>query len=423
MKRNLKRYGILSVICLLPFFIFAQKPKKEEKFGLFLTGNRKFTTIQFQMHANLIIVPVRINDSDTLHFILDTGVSSIIITDPKALKHQKLNMTREVLLAGAGEGQALTASVAIGNTINMGHMKATYQNMVVLKDDVLKLSEFVGVPVHGIFGFDIFNNFVVTIDFVNREIMLEQPNHYKYRPRKGDKYPLIIEETKAYTDMVALVSNGRELPIRMLIDTGAGHALLIDKTPENEIQLPQKVIRAQLGRGLNGVINGNLGRIDKVRFGRHELTNVLASFPDSVSFGVKFRNPAQHTVRQGNIGCELLRRFRVTFNYRDHYMVLKPVRQRLREAFEHDMSGVELRASGTKMQRYHIDRVIENSPAFEAGLEEGDELVFVNNNIASELSISEIYKIFQRGEGKPIELFVRRKDQIHFAKFALKRMI
>ncbi|TAE90357.1 MAG: signal protein PDZ, partial [Runella slithyformis] len=119
MKRNLKRYGILSVICLLPFFIFAQKPKKEEKFGLFLTGNRKFTTIQFQMHANLIIVPVRINDSDTLHFILDTGVSSIIITDPKALKHQKLNMTREVLLAGAGEGQALTASVAIGNTINM----------------------------------------------------------------------------------------------------------------------------------------------------------------------------------------------------------------------------------------------------------------------------------------------------------------
>lgn len=414
-------YLKLAFLCCLPFFLMAQKSqKKDDKFGFFLQGNSKFTRIPFQMHANLIIVPVHVNDSDTLHFILDTGVSSVIITNPSAVKNQKLRYTRRVQLTGAGEGNSLTASVAIGNTIGMGRMKATYQNIVVLEEDVLKLSEYVGIPIDGIFGYEVFNNFVVTIDFINRELLLVKPENYKYRSRQGDKYPIIIEDTKPYADVVALVEGGQELPIRVVIDTGAGHALLIDKSFDNKIQLPEKVIRAQLGRGLNGVINGSLGRIDKVRFGKYELENVLASFPDSLAFGVKF---AARNERQGNIGCELLRRFRVTFNYTDRYMVLKPIKRRLKETFEHDMSGMELRAKGKDLKEYVVERIIEGSPAWDAGLEEGDEVLFINNRSSEDLIISEIYKILQKGEGKEITLLVRRKGTIHFTKFQLKRMI
>ncbi len=416
-----RRYLQLALLSMLPFFLFAQKArKKDDRFGYFLSGNSKFTRIPFEMHANLIVVPVKVNDSDTLHFILDTGVSSVLITNPDAIKKQKLHFTRKVQLTGAGEGQALTASVAIGNTIQMSKMTATHQNMVVLDEDVLKLSEYVGVPIDGIFGYDVFNNFVVTIDFLHRELVLVRPESYKYRRKQGERYPIVIEDTKPYADVVALVEGGRELPIRVVIDTGAGHALLIDKTPTNKIQLPQKVLRAQLGRGLNGVINGNLGRIDKVRFGKYELENVLASFPDSVSFGVKL---SARDERHGNIGCELLRRFKVTFNYADRYMILKPVKRRLKETFEHDMSGMEVRAKGEDFRQYYIDKVVEDSPAWEAGLQEGDEVLFINNRSSNDLIISEIYKILQKGEGKEISLLVRRNGSIQFVKFQLKRMI
>ncbi|MFN4147621.1 MAG: aspartyl protease family protein, partial [Runella sp.] len=280
----MKRCFTLAILLFLSYGVVAQKfskKEKEDKFGFFLQGNAKFARIPFEMHANLIIVPVKVNNSDTLHFILDTGVSSVIITDPQALSHQKLNFTRRVTLTGAGEGESLSASVAIGNVIEMGRMKATYQNIVVLEEDILKLSEYVGMPIHGIFGYEVFNNFVVSIDFTNKELLLMKPEVYRYKKSHGDRYPIIIEDTKPYAEVVALVEGGREMPIRVVIDTGAGHALLIDKNPENQIQLPEKVIRAQLGRGLNGVINGSLGRIDKVRFGKYELQNVIASFPDS----------------------------------------------------------------------------------------------------------------------------------------------
>jgi predicted aspartyl protease len=390
-----------------------------DPFGFFLRGNRSFAKIQFEMHSNLIIVPIQINASDTLRFILDTGVSSIIITDPKALATQKLNFTRRVKITGAGEREEpLSASVAIGNILKMGYMTANHQNIVVLDQDVLKLSEFVGMQIHGIFGYELFNNFVVTIDFRSREIILRPPSKYKYRKSKGDKYPITIEETKPYLHMTAAVDNGNELPLKVLIDTGAGHALMLDQWVEPPIQLPEKLIRAQLGRGLNGVINGSIGRIEKIKLGRHEMQNVLASFPDSLSFGIKINNE-----RQGNIGCELLRRFVVTFNYTDGYMVLKPVKKTLREKFEHDMSGLEIRAKGDDLRKYTIEHIAAGSPAWAAGLQEGDEVLYINNSQAHNMNISEIYKYLQSGEGKEVTMLVRRDGTVHFTKFSLKRMI
>ncbi|MFN4146161.1 MAG: PDZ domain-containing protein, partial [Runella sp.] len=107
----------------------------------------------------------------------------------------------------------------------------------------------------------------------------------------------------------------------------------------------------------------------------------------------------------------------------DKYMVLKPVKRRLKESFEHDMSGLEIRARGKNLKQYVVDRVIENSPAWQAGLQEGDELLFINNKSAEELVVSEIYKILQKGEGREITILIKRNGNIQFARFQLKRMI
>ena len=393
----------------------------KERFGFFIAGNRTWTRIPFQLHSNLIIVPVRINDSDTLHFILDTGVSSTIITDPNTFRKKPLTLTRKIKISGAGEGNSLTASIAIDNQLTMGGLKAAHHNLVILDEDMLKLSEYVGTPIHGIFGYEVFANFVVNVDFQRHELLIMQPHKYKYKKNKGDRYPITIQDAKAYTDALSVFDGEKNLPLRVILDTGAGHALLLDRTRSmTSMPIPEKNIRAQLGRGLNGVINGCLGRIHKVRFGRYEIDNILASFPDSTGFGMKLVNAPE---RQGNIGCEFLRRFNVTFNYPDQYVVMKPIKRLMRESFEHDMSGLELRAKGEGLHNYYVERIMENSPAALSGLAEGDEVLFVNDKSVRDLTISEIYKVLQRGEGKEVAVLVRRKGQIVIASFVLKRLI
>ncbi|GAB3180747.1 aspartyl protease family protein [Telluribacter humicola] len=422
----MKRANGLTAILLLIWIgaltcATAQKlTVSKEKYGFFLEGNRRFARIPFELHSNLILVPVQINGSDTLRFILDTGVSSTIVTDPKALDTNTLRLTRKVSLAGAGEGTDISAHVAIDNSLSMLHMKANHHNLIVLDKDVLHLAEYVGVPVHGIFGHEIFNNFIVTIDFSAKELILRKPGTYRYHSRKGDQYPITIEDTKPFTSAVALLADGREHPIRVVIDTGAGHALLLDKSSDERIQLPEKLIHTQVGRGLNGVINGSLGRIERVRFGRFELDNVLASFPDSNAFGAKLPDRGN---RQGNIGCELLRRFKVTMNYQEGYMVLKPIKKRIKESFEHDMSGLGLRALGTDLRSYMVQHITEGSPAAYAGLQEGDQLLFVNDRPVHDMNITEIYKLMQKGDGEEIELLVKRDGKMFFTKLVLRRLI
>ena len=396
------------------------KPVSDERFGFQLTKRRKITRIPFEFQANLVIVPVKVNNSDTLRFILDTGVSSILITDPQIARNQHMIFSRNVKISGAGEGTDIEAGIVLDNTIRMGDMIGHRQNLVVLKEDVLKLSEFVGSPIHGIIGYEIFNRFAVTIDFGTNEIILENPEHYKYKPSKGERFPITIEENKPYLSTIELINDKQNVPLKVILDTGAGHAISLDANKTNGIPMPEKVVKAQLGRGLSGVINGSLGRISKLKLGKFEMNNLVASFPDSSSYRIRGLELIE---RQGNIGCEFLRRFKITFNYRDQYIVLKSINRRMKEPFEHNMSGIELMARGSDYHEFTVDRVLENSPADNAGLLQGDRVMFINNKSSKEITISEIYKLFQKGEGKNLNLIINREGKVFFATISLRRLI
>jgi predicted aspartyl protease len=395
-----------------------------EKFGFHFKGRFQNTSkIPFEVYSNLIVIKLKINGSDSLNFILDTGVSSIIITDPTLAKTLNLDFVRTVKITGAGEKHGINANVSIDHEVDLGFVRAYHQNLVVLDEDILKLSEYMGIPIHGIFGHDLFSRFVIKVDFAKRILTLKEPTKYKYRKSQGERYPIVVTQSKPYMDDVAFAQDSNPFkPLRLVIDTGAGHALLLNSQENTNIQLPDKVIRANLGRGLNGNINGNIGRISKIKIGKYEFNEVLASFPDSLSFSIKF-DTTESLVRQGSIGGEFLRRFVITFNYRDSYIVLKPIKSKYRETFEHDMSGMEIRAAGQYFDEFQVTFVSPGSQADKAGVIVGDQIVFFNNKHFKEININDIYRKLSSKEGSEVELFVRRNNELKFIYFKLKRVI
>lgn len=418
---------IFSIVCFFFLkkdgYLFAQKPKAPERFGFNLKGkNQKITKIPFIVNSNLIVVKLRINNSDTLNFILDTGVSSIIIIDPVIGDKLNLKYARQVKINGAGEKEFITANVSVGHKIQMGSVIAEKQNLVVLDEDILKLSEFMGMPIHGIFGHELFVRFVVNIDFGRKELFIIEPESFKFKKSYGEKFPIVVTQSKPYIEAIELAQEDQIFKsIRLVIDTGAGHALLLNTQDNSSITLPETVIRANLGRGLNGNINGHIGRINKFRMGKFEFKNMLASFPDSLSFSLKFGDAA--TQRQGSVGGEFLRRFIVTFNYKEGYMALKPLKAKYKETFEHDMSGMEVRAKGANFNEYFVSFVTPDSQADKAGVIEGDQIIFFNAKHFSELDINDIYKLLSRKEGEEVELFLRRNGELKFVYFKLRRVI
>ena len=259
---------ILSSICLKTQADSYPRPGNEDKFGFYLTGNRSQTRIPFEFKSNLIIIAVRINDKDTARFIVDTGVGHTIITDPRVLTSGSLKVVRQVTLGGAGGGSHQMASVAVDNSLAIGNLRIEHHSLIILDKDVLTLSEYAGTPIHGIIGYELFANVVVTVDFERREISLVQCQKYRYHRRKGDQYPITIRDRKAYTDALSVFDGNRFQPLRVVLDTGAGDELLfVNRNEAATLNIGDiyRMLQAGEGRKINVVARRN-GQLFSAQF-------------------------------------------------------------------------------------------------------------------------------------------------------------
>lgn len=104
-------------------------------------------------------------------------------------------------------------------------------------------------------------------------------------------------------------------------------------------------------------------------------------------------------------------------------MVLKPVRKKFREKFEHNMSGMELVAKGPDLHEFVIESIEKNSPADQSGLRPGDQIMSVDGDYCKGMTISEVYKRLQKGQGRNILLAVVRNNRLFITELTLARVI
>ena len=204
---------------------------------------------------------------------------------------------------------------------------------------------------------------------------------------------------------------------KLLVDTGASHALVLNSNSSTRIQIPKEHIETSLGRGLAGEINGKLGRIDGAYFGKKMLSGVIASFPYDSTF--LYENSYE---RNGSIGGEMLKKFTVIFDFFRSKMYVKR-NASFKHPFEYNMSGLELSAEGETLNQFVINHIRKHSAADGAGFKPGDVIVSLNNTPSKRLTLTKIYTNLNHKEGKKIHLTVLRNGRYVSHSFTLKREI
>jgi hypothetical protein len=227
-----------------------------------------------------------------------------------------------------------------------------------------------------------------------------------------------MEGDKAYITAKVTLNDTLTLPLKLILDTGAGHALSLETGSDKRLTLPPKVLRTQLGRGLSGYINGYIGRVTSLQLGRYKLKNLLTSFPDDSDVHLRME-----TFRNGNIGLELLKRFSLVIDYPHNRLLLRP-NLFFHDPFEHDMCGLDLVATGPGLRSYIVVKTQPGSPAAEAALQPGDELMTVNLVPASFYTLTVLSRMLHSTDGRSILFVVRRPDgELHTAMVRLRRQI
>ncbi len=386
-----------------------------------LRPNAKRARVPFLLQRNLIVIETLLNGRGPYNFLLDTGLAISLITDPAIGRELQLPIAGRFLVSGAGEESPVEAFQVAGVSVELpGGIVASQAPFLMLSDDVLNLSGYVGMPIHGLLGADVFRNLVVRVDVEQQQLTFRPPATYRApRGRRWARLPLSLEGRKAYLTLPVYITAGSPaLPLKLVLDTGAGHALSIETTSDARLQLPAQRLRTQLGRGLNGNINGYLGRVAALQLGRYRVPTPLTSFPDSADVAAR-----AEIFRNGNLGFEMLKRFTAIIDYPHNQLLLRP-NSLFSDPFEHDMCGFDLLAFGYGYRRYRLVRVEPNGPADQAGFKLDDELVSINLIPTEVFTLNQINRMLHSGDGRQLLVVVRRADgELYTATVRLKRQI
>lgn len=384
----------------------------------FENPRRKSQTISFKSASNLIIIPVTINDSDTLNFILDTGVRFPIITELPFVNKLNLNYLMPVEVKGLGSGENLTAYRSGNNQMKIEGLVANNQEVQMIIDENFQISHMLGLPVHGLIGFNLFKDYIVRIDYSNEKITLYKPESFKYHDQKNDIImPLYFDGDKPFVRTTIVTDDLTEVPVKLLVDTGASDALWLSEKSDERIHLPQNYIETFLGRGLSGDLYGKKGRIDGIWVGPLVLSKPIVAFPNSDLIDQIMSN----NDRNGTLGAEILRRFFVTIDYTNKRLTLRPTGQ-LKDEFNYNMSGMEITNPMPGLPIFTITNIRVNSPAYYAGLKENDQILSINNESHKSLELNDINLLLQSKENKKIRLKVLRKGEEYKAEFLLQKV-
>ncbi len=406
---KLKRFiGLLIIAC----FYFA--PVKAQYFDL--NNNRKRVYLHFKLVRNMVVIQLNINNKGPYNFILDTGVGLMIITDPKLVDSLAIPNRRTLKLYGLGEGDDFEAYATSALKIDIPGLTSYDVAAAILKKDHFQLSNYAGMPVHGLLGYEFFNNLAVKIDFADSTLTICRPRDVKML-KKGSKIPITIEDRKPYLIANIKYDNGTEKKNKLIIDLGAGHPVSLENMISNH-GLPTKFITANLGVGFNGPIHGFISRVARIDIGNYKVKNVIASFPEEDSV----RTRLQSVQRDGNLGFGLLKKFTVIFDYRDSLLYLKPG-PKINDPFEHDMSGLEYYGDGENFQHVIISRVEPGSAADEVGLEKYDEIVAINFKPVATMSLEEIDSMFKSADDRSLLLDIFHDKKYDRVILTLKRRI
>ncbi len=422
--------------------------------GRFVVNNlKKSDKVYFKLINNLIIIPVEINDVE-LAFILDTGVSKTILFNYLNISDSlKIRDTEPVYLRGLGEGESVEALKSRNNKFKIGDAIKVQHELFAAFNDKINFAPRLGIPVHGIIGYDLFKDLVVEINYSRKFIRLTEPEKYQYRKcKKCETLHLEFYNNKPYLNAHVKIDN-KNVPVKLLIDSGGSDALWLFEDKELGIRHNERYFNDFLGHGLSGSVYGKRSKIDEFSLNRFILKNANVAFPDSSSISFAKKNKD----RNGSIAGNILKRFNMILDYQKAIIVLKK-NSLYRQEFSYNKSGIELAHDGVRVVKevdyklnntkglinedshktnriiidpsykfslkpaYTIVELRKDSPAERVGLQIGDVVLSVNGKAAYKYNLQDLMKKFYDQEGARIKLVVERNGRIFTVYFQLENL-
>ncbi|MGH2665948.1 aspartyl protease family protein [Flavobacterium sp.] len=268
-------------------------------------------TIPFRIGAdNRIHISGKVNDSDTLDLIYDTGAGISVITS--SLIGNKVKINLDGTTENNGMDGISTVNKSSKNTIKIGNY--LWENIPLLSIDYKSKTNF---PFDVVLGWLVFEGKVVEIDYETQNIILH--NSVPKLSSEYSKLEFKLIEGIHYIKS-KLVVNGIESETWFDFDTGSNGNLFIGQkfAKENNLNDAMKTIRKNTSKGSTGIeIENKEALLPKLIIGNYEMYQI----PMAIQ-----QKEIENIEHNENIGNNILKRFNVFIDFNNETIYLKPNR-------------------------------------------------------------------------------------------------
>jgi hypothetical protein len=289
-----------------------------------------------------------------------------------------------------------------GVTLQVGPL--TLHGETLLTAPLSQFAPLLGRPVDGILGHAFLSRFAVRFDYAGRRMILNDGD------RAGARLPLIVTANMPFID-IAVSNHGRTAPAHVEIDTGSFEALGSNSRYVATAGLlnPGDARFEETGVAMGGETQAYRVRIDALKVGPFELRRpAIAATTEEGGY-------QSSVVSAGVLGAEVLRRFDLLIDYPNAAVYIRP-NAHFGDAWIEDVTGMRILAAPPDFRKKTIGDVFRHSPADEAGIHPGDELITIDGRPVADRSVEQIMATFRRSvslrlslmrNGKSIETTLR----------------
>jgi len=368
--------------------------------------------VPFELLGNHIFLQASVNNSSSLSVVVDSGSPDVIFDSSRSMQ-LGLSSSGDVLVPGIGDKELTPGRrLAIGS-IGLGG--ATLYNVPAYSLPLDSVSQVAGHATDAIIGSDLFNRYVVEVDYLERVLRLYDPDNY-FAPKEGCQLPLLLDPyPKIHARLME--SDGRWIEAVLVLDTGSNYLFVTGVFGGAHPDLPVdgKTIEVPPAKLVSGVTPVRAGRVRAIDLGGCVVEKPIALFLQRVG------GPGLGSQEfSGGVGMNILQHFTTVFDYRHHVVTFK--RNRSSDGVpQYNMTGIHVLAGGPSFRDFTVNYVLKNSPAAREGIQVGDKIEVANHTLATQLTLEDLDKMFKRPGS--LRLKISRNGKQSNRKLKLKPLI
>jgi hypothetical protein len=364
--------------------------------------------LPIELTDGYIRVKLRVNDSEALDFIFDTGATRTIIDSVTAAR---IGLVAAERTRNNGQGRFVERIIE-GVTLSAGRLVLEELELLQRSSERMELS--LGVNIDGVIGADLLRDYVIEIHYDDRLLAIFDSGTYVYTGT-GNRWDI---EANQYFSLVTAeigLGDGEILVGRYLIDTGAGLPLALNTPFVNDNNLLERIGARHLAyilRAQDVAMSSHPGRVPHFKLGGYQFDSLPVLLSQTEA------GPLSPSAIAGIIGNRIWRRFNTVYDYGRDRIYLEP-NEFFDDPFSIDCSGLSVTSTtgGTVV----IRQVLEGSPSAKAGVMPDDEIISINGSSVADYSLSDIRRLLTQ-DSQIVNLTLKRNGTVKELSFRLRQL-